>query len=138
MNNVAYSSLQIQYLFLFNFLLILTFFLKIPFVFLCVLFAVYNYRVLPLLLQSWDDVERKVKPKEVPYNYRVTQPLNQEKSQLSLAEVYEEEYLKQTAHEGEMEEKEDERHTEIKSLMEKLFLKLDALSNFRYTPKPVG
>jgi U3 small nucleolar RNA-associated protein MPP10 len=87
--------------------------------------------------ESWDDVERKVKPKEVPYNYRVTQPLNQEKSQLSLAEVYEEEYLKQTAHEGEMEEKEDERHTEIKSLMEKLFLKLDALSNFRYTPKPL-
>ena len=79
-----------------------------------------------------------MKPKEAPYNYRVAQPLNQEKSQLSLAQVYEEDYLKQTAKEGEAEEKEDERHAEIKKLMEKLFLKLDALSNFRYTPKPVS
>ena len=79
-----------------------------------------------------------MKPKEAPYNYRVVQPLNQEKSQLSLAQVYEEDYLKQTAKEGEVEEKEDERHAEIKKLMDKLFLKLDALSNFRYTPKPVS
>lgn len=43
----------------------------------------------------WDDVQRKEKPKEVPYKYAVVRPLDQEKSKLSLAEVYEQEYLMQ-------------------------------------------
>lgn len=46
--------------------------------------------------QAWDDVERRVKPVEQPYSYSRTRPLSQEKSKLSLAEVYEQEYLKQT------------------------------------------
>ena len=47
-------------------------------------------------MQAWDDVERRVKPKEKPFDYSQARPLNQEKSKLSLAEVYEQEYIKQT------------------------------------------
>ena len=39
-------------------------------------------------------MERKVKPKDKPYNYEVTKPLSLDKSSKSLAEVYEEDYLK--------------------------------------------
>ena len=52
--------------------------------------TIYSY------MQAWDDVERRVKPKEKLYDYSRTRPLDQEKSKLSLAEVYEQEYIKQT------------------------------------------
>ena len=83
-----------------------------------------------------------MKPKEKPYNYRVVRPLDQEKSAKSLAEVYEEEYMRETKmkemKEGEEEGEENEKHVEIRRAMEKLFAKLDALSNFHFTPKPVS
>ncbi len=41
-------------------------------------------------------MERKVKPKEKPYDYSRRRPLDQEKSKLSLAQVYEQEYLRKT------------------------------------------
>lgn len=42
-------------------------------------------------------MERRIKPPEKPYNYSLSRPLDQEKSKLSLSEVYEQEYLQQSA-----------------------------------------
>ncbi|KAI2662659.1 U3 small nucleolar ribonucleoprotein MPP10 [Labeo rohita] len=84
--------------------------------------------------QVWDDVVRKEKPKEEMFEYKKRLTLDHEKSKLSLAEVYEQEYIKQT--QEKKEEEENPAHVEIQKLMDTLFLKLDALSNFHFTPKP--
>ncbi|KAK2181816.1 hypothetical protein NP493_379g00022 [Ridgeia piscesae] len=87
--------------------------------------------------QAWDDVERKVKSVDTPFEYKKRVVLDQEKSKLSLGEVYEAEYLRQMeVDEGDV--KDDPQHAEIKKMMESLFVKLDALSNFHYTPKPAA
>ncbi|KAL4228054.1 u3 small nucleolar ribonucleoprotein MPP10 [Mactra antiquata] len=83
--------------------------------------------------KAWDDVERKVKPKENPFEYKKRVTLDQEKSKLSLGEIYEQEYLKQQ--QTEEVEKKDPDHENIKKSLQSLFIKLDALSNFHYTPK---
>ncbi|KAG7315252.1 hypothetical protein KOW79_021340 [Hemibagrus wyckioides] len=84
--------------------------------------------------QAWDDVVRKEKPKEEAFEYKKRLTLDHEKSKLSLAEIYEQEYIKQT--QDKTEEEENPAHVEIQKLMDSLFLKLDALSNFHFTPKP--
>ncbi|KAB5526009.1 hypothetical protein PHYPO_G00146750 [Pangasianodon hypophthalmus] len=84
--------------------------------------------------QAWDDVVRKEKPKEEVFEYKKRLTLDHEKSKLSLAEVYEQEYIKQN--QEKTEEEENPAHVEIQKLMDSLFLKLDALSNFHFTPKP--
>ncbi|XP_037545296.1 U3 small nucleolar ribonucleoprotein protein MPP10 [Nematolebias whitei] len=84
--------------------------------------------------QAFDDVVRKEKPKEEVFEYRKRLTLDHEKSKQSLAEIYEQEYIKQT--QQKTEEEENPAHVEIQQLLDQLFLKLDALSNFHFTPKP--
>ncbi|XP_017259376.1 U3 small nucleolar ribonucleoprotein protein MPP10 [Kryptolebias marmoratus] len=84
--------------------------------------------------QAFDDVVRKEKPKEEVFEYKKRLTLDHEKSKQSLAEIYEQEYIKQT--QQNTEEEENPAHVEIQKLMDQLFLKLDALSNFHFTPKP--
>ncbi|XP_062927158.1 U3 small nucleolar ribonucleoprotein protein MPP10 [Mobula hypostoma] len=84
--------------------------------------------------QAWDDVLRKEKPKEETFEYKKRLTLDHEKSKLSLAAVYEQEYQKQTQQRTEVEE--NQQYTEIQKAMDSLFLKLDALCNFQFTPKP--
>ena len=96
--------------------------------------------------QAYDDVERKIKPVENPYEYKKKLILDQEKSKLSLAEVYEQEYLKQkTALEqsarkpGMLDDDGNEESPKevaaIRKSMSILFSKLDSLTHFHFTPK---
>ncbi|XP_010715591.1 U3 small nucleolar ribonucleoprotein protein MPP10 [Meleagris gallopavo] len=87
-----------------------------------------------ILDEAWDDVVPKEKPKEDAFEYKKRITLDHEKSKLSLAEIYEQEYLK--LHQQKTEEEENPEHREIQEMMDSLFLKLDALSNFHFTPKP--
>ena len=95
--------------------------------------------------KAWDDVERKVKPVEDPYEFKKKLVLDQEKSKLSLAQIYEEEFMKvaeQTTAKkpsvGLLDKEQEETPAEveeIKGLMNSLFRKLDSLSHLHFTPK---
>ncbi|XP_073979941.1 U3 small nucleolar ribonucleoprotein protein MPP10 [Rhodnius prolixus] len=88
---------------------------------------------------AYDDVEKKFKPVESPHEFKKAIVLDQEKSKLSLAEVYEKEYLKQKSDqtvEKDKVEKMTPEQEEIKKLMHFVFKKLDTLSNFHFVPKP--
>ncbi|XP_072202023.1 U3 small nucleolar ribonucleoprotein protein MPP10 isoform X1 [Excalfactoria chinensis] len=87
-----------------------------------------------ILDEAWDDVVPKEKPKEDAFEYKKRITLDHEKSKLSLAEIYEQEYLK--LQQQKTEEEENPEHKEIQEMMDSLFLKLDALCNFHFTPKP--
>ncbi|NWR43569.1 MPP10 protein, partial [Regulus satrapa] len=87
-----------------------------------------------ILDEAWDDVVPKEKPKEEAFEYKKRISLDHEKSKLSLAEIYEQEYMK--LYQQKTEEEENPEHKEIQEMMDSLFQKLDALCNFHFTPKP--
>ncbi|GAV09032.1 hypothetical protein RvY_18636 [Ramazzottius varieornatus] len=87
--------------------------------------------------KAFDDVERKAKAKEIdPYEYKKKLVLEEAKSKQSLSQIYEQEYLKNVTKTNEEEEKEE--HRKIRTAMNNLLVKLDALSNFHFVPKPVA
>ncbi|KAI8384623.1 U3 small nucleolar ribonucleoprotein complex, subunit Mpp10 [Radiomyces spectabilis] len=85
----------------------------------------------------FDDVERKSDPTLRPWLPSKRVSLDDEKSKKSLAELYEDEYVKQVT--GDKTHEKDEalraEHESIISMFNSLCEKLDALSNFHYTPK---
>ncbi|CAG7835881.1 unnamed protein product [Allacma fusca] len=90
--------------------------------------------------QAWDDVDRKVKPIDDPFAFKKKLVLDAEKSKMSLSQIYEKEYIdKQKVEEGEEQREEiPPEQLEIQKSLESLFAKLDALSNFHYTPKALS
>lgn len=84
---------------------------------------------------QFDDVERKVKPSEQPFEYKRRLVLEHEKSKASLAQVYEDEYLKKVqSKEGFAPDDKNPVHEEIRKMAKSLFYKLASLSSFHYTP----
>ncbi len=96
-----------------------------------------------ILAEDWDDVI----PRELPdigiSKRRGELPeVSQERSKLSLGELYEREYLKKVAgYDADAAEKETEEEkvkNEMKMLFANLCSKLDALSNYHFAPRPVA
>ncbi|KAF8934015.1 U3 snoRNP protein [Haplosporangium gracile] len=94
-----------------------------------------------ILAGNWSDVVRKAAPNNKAFNPSSRVEISDEKSKKSLAELYEDDYVRQTSTSGPvMSEREaalEKKHEEITGLWQDLCQKLDSLSNWHYTPKPV-
>jgi U3 small nucleolar RNA-associated protein MPP10 len=84
----------------------------------------------------FDDVERVVAEKQKPK--KVKKELDHDKSQLSLAEIYEKDYVDKHRTDGssEQQEKQTAQEREIGELFAQLSYQLDSLCNFNFTPRP--
>lgn len=93
-----------------------------------------------VLAANWDDVVRKAAPNQKAFNPSSRVDISDEKSKKSLAELYEDDYVRETSTTGPaMSEREaalEKKHEEITTLWQDLCQKLDSLSNWHYTPKP--
>ena len=89
---------------------------------------------------QFDDVERKEDPTLRPFLPSKRVDISDERSKRSLAELYEDDYVKQKS--GDKTNAKDEalkqEHEDITTMFESLCHKLDSLSNFHFTPKAVS
>ena len=60
-----------------------------------IMFGISYWVCFCLFVQSWDDVVRKERMVDEPFEYKKRVVLDQEKSKQSLSQIYEQEYLKQ-------------------------------------------
>jgi U3 small nucleolar RNA-associated protein MPP10 len=96
-----------------------------------------------VLAEDWDDVIPRELP-DIGLNKRNGElpEVSQEKSKLSLGELYEREYLKKAVGYDkdavEKETEEEKAKNEMRMLFANLCSKLDALSNYHFTPRPVA
>lgn len=88
-----------------------------------------------ILEGNFDDVQKAPSlPSKAP---REMKELDENKSKKGLGEIYEEEYVEKTSSTYVPSSFTDEQKKEANMLFKKLCLKLDALSHFHFTPKPV-
>ena len=87
--------------------------------------------------ELWDDVERKMEDKALKPG-RELEEVSTEKSKLGLGDVYAKDYEENVLGNASAKDIEKQKlHDEINGIWDELSSKLDAMSNYHFTPKPV-